>query len=227
MDNWDFDGRRSEVSQLLLEIERRLPQRVLAKDVSPRAKLPFKAVLLAGTLLHRIYELARVASAAYDDQMHVGGILATRAAMESLAMLNTLHHAVVTYRGGAPETLDALFMQRVFGSRSRADRPPAANILSDIDRVARKVKPFRSLYDELSEYAHPNDSGTASSFAQIHPSGQAAVFTPLGENPRRRAWTLIEGLSSTLFLVPPLIDDLRARLPEFARLCEADVSAME
>lgn len=220
----DFDDRRKSAGELMGELERMLPDRVVGKHVSPRSKLPFKVVMLAGALAWRTHQMARAALAAYDDQMHVAGILSTRAVMETMAALNTLHHLVTTYGGGDVDGLDERLMAGIFGSRNRDDRPKARNILSDIDRVAKRSPALRSLYDELSEYAHPNDSGTVTAFVRIDPNGQAALFTAMGEDPGRRAWTLIESLATTLALAVALYEDLREGLPAFSIRCEQDVA---
>jgi hypothetical protein len=223
MEEWDFDNRRASAIDLLEELGTMLPDRAIGREISPRSKLPFKVMLLAGALAWRIDELGRAAFKSFDEQMHVAGILLTRAAMETTATLHELHRLVTGYQGGEIDSLDDRLMKGIFGSRNRDDRPDARSVLTDIDRVAKKIPAYRELYDELSEYAHPNDSGTTSAFAQVHSSGQAALFTPLGENPRRRAWTLIEALTTTLMLAVPLYGDLRSQLPAFAEKCEEDV----
>jgi hypothetical protein len=117
-------------------------------------------------------------------------------------------------------------MTSIFGTRNRDDRPKARNILSDVDRVAKRGPAFPHLYDELSEYAHPNDSGTVTAFVRMDPGGQAALFTTLGEDAERRAWTLIESLSTTLMLAVALYADLNDLLPTFAKKCEADIDGL-
>lgn len=223
MDDWNFDDRRASAETLLNELRDMLPKHIVARDVSPRSKLPFKALMLCGALVWRIEELGRSALRAYDDQMHVSGILLARAVVETTAVLYVLHRVVSDYAGGEADSLDERLMRGIFGSRNRDDRPDARSILSDIDRVAKTLPDFRAMYDELSEYAHPNDSGTASAFAQLHRSGQAAMFTPLGENARRRAWTLIESLTASLLLAAPIYSDFRSQIPGFSRKCEDDL----
>ncbi|WP_342248775.1 hypothetical protein [Sphingomonas sp. OTU376] len=223
MDEWDFEDRRASAGRLLEELDHLLPDQIRAQELSACSKLPFKVALLAGALAWRVDELGRGALGAYDDQMHVAGILLARATTETVATLRVLHELVTGYQGGDADALDARLMRGIFGSRTRDDRPSARNVLSDVDQVTKSIPEFRALYDELSEYAHPNDSGTTTAFAQIHPTGQAALFTPLGENARRRAWTLIEALVSALMLAVPLYGDIRSQLSAFAAKCEDDV----
>lgn len=223
MTDRELSERRESAGALIRELEDMLPDSVVGKQISPRSKLPFKVVMLAGALAWRTHQMACAALRSYDEQMHVAGILAARATMETMASLNTLHNVITTYTGGDVEGLDERLMTGIFGTRNRTDRPKARNILSDIDRVARRSPAFRYLYDELSEYAHPNDSGTVAAFVRIDPKGQAALFTALGEDPGRRAWTLIESLATTLLLAVALYADLNDSLSTFASKCEADI----
>lgn len=220
----DYSGSYDAAKDALVEIRAALPSELQARALSRSAKIPFKVALYRDSLLWRIDELGHSALAAYDHPHHVAAMLLARGVMESVAALDALHHLVATYRGGDIETLDDTLMKMLMGSRVRDDRPGAINILSAVDRLSKRVSGFRSLYDQLSEFAHPNDAGTASSFARIDPKGQHAIFGQIGEDPGRRAWLLIECLSTTLMLVRPLYDDLIARFAPFIAFCEADVS---
>ncbi len=222
MDEWDFDDRRSSARDLIHELGRLLPERSVARAISRRSKMPFKVEVLAGSLAWRIDELVRSALISYDGQMHVAGIVTIRAAMETAAVLDGLRALVGTYVGGDVEGLDERLMTGIFGSRTRDDRPSSPNVLGAIDKVARRIPAFRANYDELSEYVHPNDAGTTSAFVRLHRDGHSAMFTTLGENPRRRAWTLIESIGVTLILAIEGYVDLRDRLPGFVELCDRD-----
>jgi hypothetical protein len=220
----DFEGSRDAAIKALADIKATLPAELQARALSRRAKIPFKVALYRDSLLWRIDELGHAALAAYDQPHHVAAILITRGVMESVAALNSLRHLVTTYRGGNPETLDDTLMRMLLGSRVRADRPDAINILNAVDRLSKVVPTFRRLYDQLSEFAHPNDAGTAASFARINSRGTYASFGQLGEDAARRAWLLIECLSTSLMLVRPLYDEIVVRFAPFIAQCEADVA---
>jgi len=219
----NFAGSRDAAIKALADIRAALPTELQARALSRRAKIPFKAALYRDSLLWRIDELGHAALAAYDQPHHVAAILITRGVVESVAALDSLHHLVTTYRGGNIEDLDDTLMKMLMGSRVRDDRPDAINILTAVDRLSKRVQTFRWLYDQLSEFAHPNDAGTATSFARIDRKGTYASFGQLGEDAGRRAWLLIECLSTSLMLVRPLYDELVVRLAPFIALCEADV----
>jgi hypothetical protein len=85
MTDRDFSDRRRSAATLIDELEGMLPDRVVGKQVSTRSKLPFKVVMLAGALAWRTHQTSRAALNAYDGRMHVAGIIATRATMETMA----------------------------------------------------------------------------------------------------------------------------------------------
>jgi len=220
--NWDHAASRQTAATALTAIAAARPHQLEARRLAQRSKLPFKAGLYRDSLLWRIEELGRSALDAYDRPDHVSGIVLTRATIETIAALNSLHLLVTRYSGGDVDRLDATLMSMLMGSRVREDRPESINVLNAIDKLTKAVPGFRPLYDELSEYAHPNDAGTASSYAVLDIVRLGATFNGRGEQFERRAWLLIECLATSLMLVQPLYRELLAAAPTFARLCDAD-----
>jgi hypothetical protein len=223
--SWDHAGSREAAASALLAIAAARPAELDARRLARRSKLPFKAALYRDALLWRIEELGRCALGAYDRTDHVSGIVLTRATIETIAALHSLHRLVTRYQGGDIEGLDATLMSMLMGSRAREDRPDAINVLNAIDKLTKSVPAFRALYDQLSEFAHPNDAGTASSYAVLDIVDLGATFTARGEQFERRAWLLIECLATSLMLVMPLYDELLVAAPAFARRCDADAGS--
>jgi hypothetical protein len=221
------DQSRASAAQALAAIAGKLPRRLQARVFSKRAKIPFKVALHRDSLMWRIEELGRASLDCYDRDQHTAAILLVRGTMESVAMLWMLHGLVKGYQGGDPDRLDMKLMRLVLGSKARADRPDPVQVLVAIRKISKTLTHFEALYNDLSEYAHPNDAGTASSFARIDPRGTQAIFDAAGENAARRAWLLIESLATTLMLVMPLYDDIASSWLRFVEKCEADIEALE
>lgn len=226
MPEWDHAGSRASAGAALEAIALARPAQLRARDLSRLSKLPFKAAFYRDSLLWRIEELGRAALRAYDEGDHVAGILLARGTIETVAALWELHRLVSDYRGDAIDALDEALMKMLMGSRVRDDRPASPNILTALDRMTKSLPDFRAIYDQLSEFAHPNDAGTASSFAKLDIVRLEATFGPAGENHDRRAWLLIEGLATSLLLVLPLYHEVCASFPAFARLCETDAGRL-
>lgn len=151
----DFVGSRDAAINALADIRAALPAEIQARALSRRANIPFKVALYRDSLLWRVDELGHAALAAYDQPHHVAAILITRGVVESVAALNSLHHLVMTYRAGNLEALDDTLMKMLMGSRVRADRPDAINILTAVDRLSKLVPTVRWLYDQLTIPATP------------------------------------------------------------------------
>ncbi len=223
--NWDHAASRASAGVALAHLAAARPQRLDARTTARLSKLPFKAMFYRDSLLWRIEELGRSALGAYDSGDHVAGIVLTRATIETIAALNALHRLITRYEGGAVDKLDETLMSMLLGSRVRDDRPDAINILNAVDKLTKTLPDFRKLYDQLSEFAHPNDAGTASSFAVLDMAPLGATYTSRGEQYERRAWLMIECLATSLMLVMPLYKELVEAGPEFARRCDTDAAA--
>jgi hypothetical protein len=221
------DASRASAGEALTVIAAILPRGVQARVFSARAKIPFKVALYRDSLMWRIEELGRAALEGYDRRNHTAAILLVRGTMESVAALWSLHALVTGYRGGDHDSLDDKLMRMVLGSKIRTEHPDPFNVLTTIQRLSKTLPNFGPLYDELSEYAHPNDAGTTSSFAKIDRRGTQAIFSRDGENPERRAWLLIECLATTLLLVMPLYNEIGSCFLSFVRYCEADIDALQ
>jgi hypothetical protein len=61
------------------------------------------------------------------------------------------------------------FLNRaLLGWRDKKMPAQSYNILTAIDEVSETFKAFRPLYDDLSEFAHPNWSGVHGAYARIN-----------------------------------------------------------
>ena len=74
--------------------------------------------------------------------------------------------------------------------------PTSVNILTLVDRVEKTAPGFRSLYDALSEYAHPNWAGTFGAFGTTITETIELELGPVAESPGRSAG--LSTLSHTL-----------------------------
>lgn len=83
-----------EIRNRLSDIEACLPDQIDILAVSPRSKLPFKALTYRGTLIWRMAELSRTAYEAFKDDKLASAILLTRGAVETCAALWYLRNIV-------------------------------------------------------------------------------------------------------------------------------------
>jgi hypothetical protein len=90
------------------------------------------------------------------------GILATRAAVEVTAALCYLNACIRdVLKSGSIGDIDECLMRRGCVSRIDPTAPNAINVLTFVDKESEEVREFRQQYEDLSEFAHPNWTGTA------------------------------------------------------------------
>lgn len=157
-----------EAVQLAAHIRDGLPEGFDIAMLTLNSKLPFKALSYREAPIHRFSDLASGAADAAVAGRLVSAATLTRGSMETLARAWELRDKISAFSQRPDvDALDKFLMSRLFGSRNNPELPEASNILNAIDWVAKQVPHFRENYDRLSEFAHPNYSGTFQAFASI------------------------------------------------------------
>jgi hypothetical protein len=212
------------VGTRLAALETNLPKSVDGFALSAMTKVPFKAVWYRESLCWRMAQLSRSALECFEKKKLASAILLTRASMETSAALWFFRE--ILERSNEVQAIsetDQRLVQLLMGSRIENDIfPKAESVLKFVDRVDKKVPGFRHQYDRLSEFAHPNWSGTALLFSKCDEGGVANF----GENMRSEENVLLLGLHNltvVLDLFQFSYDRVGGLMSEFVRLCEANV----
>jgi hypothetical protein len=186
-----------EVRQLADIIASSLPDRIQIAALSLKSKLPFKAISLRELLLHRVSALATPAVELFERDQIIPAVVLTRSIVETFALFYALHERLVRFLAAKNSAdLDDFLMRSLVGARNRPEMPSSINVLTLIDRVEKIIPGFRSVYDSLCEYTHPNWAGTLGAFGEID---QEAFELKLGLNERTPAWkTGVAALSGAL-----------------------------
>lgn len=186
-----------EARQLADLIASSLPERIQIAALSMESKLPFKALTLKELLLHRVSVLATSAVELFEQERAIPAVVLTRSIVETLAVLYALHERLISFlKTKNISDLDNFLMQSLMGARNQPDLPNPINILTLIDRVEKTVPGFRSVYDNLCEYTHPNWAGTFGAFGKID---KLNFEICLGPSRRTNAWeTGVFALSGAL-----------------------------
>jgi hypothetical protein len=201
-----------------------------ANEVSPVAKIPYKAREILQAVLRRGLELFESFVRDCNDKAFVPLFVTGRALMESAALAADLWLRIdVIIRGWSKTALtelDEILMRALLGSRSADWGDPekylAHNVLTLVDRVGKALDiPLRSTYDGLSEHAHPNSSGTLLAYCRQNVSDRHSTFVD------RPFATLLDGVDSvvsstglSLTVLALAVRDFEKHLPEFVALCE-------
>ncbi|MBK5265447.1 MAG: hypothetical protein JJE34_09500 [Alphaproteobacteria bacterium] len=149
-------------------IEASLPDGFDIAMLTLNSKIPFKALSYREALIHRFSDLSTHALQAIEVRKPVSSATLTRGCMETMARLFELKGRIERFICDTDlESIDDFLMNRLFGSRSNPSMPSATNILNCIDKIDQTIPLFRKNYDTLSEFVHPNYSGTFGTFAKI------------------------------------------------------------
>lgn len=156
-----------ECHGVLAELRTWHPKGLAAANFSAKSTLPFKVMSHRASLLYRITELAEGAYDLYKVGSLVAAFTLTRSSMETASMMVRLYDIVnIVVKRADVRDLDELLMKGIFGGRDEGARLTAVNILTVVDNTDKRVKGWRTAYDSLSEYVHPNFSGTLSMYAK-------------------------------------------------------------
>ncbi len=158
-----------------------LPDNIPAAALPTQSKIPFKVVVLREMLFHRVSTLATPAVSLLESGNVVSGILLTRAVMETVAVVAVIgyelkkflvHQDIIRFNDFLTTCL--------LGNRRKTDgiekNYPAENIMNFIDAVTKKKKGYRTMYEELCEYAHPNFDGVLGSFGHMDGGNLTMTF---------------------------------------------------
>jgi hypothetical protein len=221
-----IDSTLAEIQERLTRLESSLPTWVDAADVSPTAKVPFKALWYRASLIWRMTELSRLAFGSFQNEKLAAATILTRAAVETSAAVWYLHkNLAAAVKAKALGDIDDCLKRLMMGSKSidRDLMPEAVNVLTFVKHVDKEVQGFLHQYEGLSEYAHPNWAGAGLLYSKPDPSNFRVAF---GANIRGADSTkviVLVNLNVSLMLFEKRYNDIAELMPSFVALCEAEI----
>jgi hypothetical protein len=158
----------AEAKTILDELRTWLKPKVEAHKLATRSKLPYKAISLREPLLYRIVELGDVTCKLYQDNAMASAFTLTRSTLEASAMLYWLHMKIdeTIKLGRVDKELDNLLMRALLGRSDRQVSRAPLNVQTCINHADKKFNGIKQMYDNLSEYAHPNWFGVMSLYGK-------------------------------------------------------------
>ncbi|MBJ2152506.1 hypothetical protein [Paracoccus sp. IB05] len=148
-------------------------------SVAYKWKAPFRCWLLREAAFWRITDLLTQSYALHQQGHCLGARILLRSAFETLATLIYLNHNI---RQVVDDKLNFhLFSQETvalaLGSRDGSTAYVAVNVLKMLDRGDKRYPGLRSLYESLSESAHPNYEGLVSGYSKPDHDEYATHFS--------------------------------------------------
>lgn len=174
----------------------------LSKNIA--YKPTFEADYFREAALYRFIELTESAYSLYKSNLLVGSVVAARSAQETLAVIwfinSKLEHLSKTKNlSHFTNTMKSL----ILGWTNDDEFPEKINVLKCIDSVDKALEgKFRRHYEILSEYAHPNYSGTFGAYGEPN---HETLEVSLGNYPRSKD-TLLMHVELTICICVELLD---------------------
>jgi hypothetical protein len=201
----------------------KLPTSIERLSISLHAKLPFKAMSLRAILMYRVSELSKSAYQQYEARSLISAFVLSRAVVETGALLcsllKSMRRVVSEQQVG---DVDDFLMKALFGQRTPDSNLAALNVLTLIDHMDKESRGVRSLYDFLSEYAHPNYSGSYGAYGS---EDRENYCLNLGADFERINWK--PAISTHLVAIREFMkscEEVSDLLPDFTIVCEADLA---
>ncbi|MDR9407558.1 MAG: hypothetical protein RI573_01835 [Balneolaceae bacterium] len=117
--------------------------------------------------------------------------------------------------------IDEFLMKGIFGSRVAGDELKSLNILTAIDHTDKSHGRYRDMYNELSEFAHPNWLGVGSIYSKNKFNGKVEFGKNIDISDTDRI--LLPFLTATAVLLVAF-KDLSENFDEFVKLAELDIT---
>jgi hypothetical protein len=161
----------AEIEVLLKSLEASLQREVDGPAIS-LSKLPFKAECYRESLAWRMADLSRGAFSSFQNNRLASAIALTRSAMETATSSWCLSKKIKeAIDNKSLNDINDYLIKGLVGWRLKPEDghpiPDAHQVLKFIDKMDKEIPEFRKQYELLSEYAHPNWSGTHGLFAEI------------------------------------------------------------
>ena len=157
----------------------------LRKEIKPIVReLPYMMIhhtdCLAEAVKYRFIELIESSFCLYKNGFFIGSLVSARAALETLSILMFINIKLDKFKNGKDVTSFVKFINEVtYGwSPSNNDKGvPKTKSITKYINESNDISPiFIKMYDELSEYAHPNYCGTSGVYRSIDKRTHACSF---------------------------------------------------
>jgi hypothetical protein len=207
-------------------LRRSLVSRTDPASISFISKIPHKALDIRGALLYRTTDLAEAACMLFEKENLISAACVTRAFQETLAALFYSNRKVrKTIENHDVQHLDEVLMKTLVGARNNAELPDSINILTMINSVNKEIPNFRAVYDNLSEFSHPNWAGTLGTYAK---NNKEKMWTDFGRDISLSEATKGQGINALLAgleLIELIYDQFAEMLPKLVEICENKINS--
>lgn len=223
MNDNELKETKREIRKHLKELKKILPKRVDPAFISHKSKIPYKMLDARASLLWRSFEMSENAYQSLNNHNIASGILLARGLVETSSILWHLNKKVaLAITNKDIDEFDSNVMNILLGSRNDITEIKAVNILTIIDKIDNEFEGYKFNYNLLSEYAHPNWSGTHGLYAKIN---HTEFYTDYGNNIRNDKIYHVgfRAIQISLVMVEHAYRTISDSTDEFISICEINL----
>jgi hypothetical protein len=171
-----------DLNQLLRELQVNPPKEIDVDSMGGYDSVVSKFMLARAGLLHRALELAISADNSIENKQIVSSSLLIRALFETVSVFGYIYYKIVEFNKNKKlEEFDIIITNILYGSKDGSTNYVSINILTMIDKIDKEYPTYRSIYNRLSEYSHPNFTGTSLIYGTPQ-SDKVVTFDSLSSN---------------------------------------------
>jgi hypothetical protein len=172
------EGERADLAEVNAELEavaaRRVDRTDLLEEPYRRSKIAWKIAQFSNAMTHRFIALAEGVALSWNNSNVLSAVLNARAMVETTAVFWEFGEQFSKYSSALDfGAVDRLAMSYLFSTRDdeilkESPELKARQVLNAIDLIDKTIIPhFRSHYDRLSEFCHPNSLGHRGLFSKL------------------------------------------------------------
>jgi len=158
-----------DFNQLIAEIKLNLRSEVDHSTMDGKGSMIANVFTLKLGLIYRIYDLGIGAYKCANDDNIASGKVLTRALLETTAVTAYLQSTIAKYiKTRDVEVFNTKVKKLLLGSKGHGKEfIEAINIMDCIRIVEKNIRGFQIFYDILSDFSHPNLTGTCGLYGEL------------------------------------------------------------
>lgn len=209
-----------EIEEAIDEVESLLPNNLDGRELSKGSKLPYKLASINYSSSFRFLAIANSALELIKLKDYLSSSILIRSLMETASTLFLVEERINRNLNDFNcEEIDSFLMKVLVGGKLESDAYSTYSCTKAIKKVTdKKYVKFGEMYDELSEFSHPNWAGSAGYFSKIEYEGIKKFTKTKGiENP----FFILFPFSVSLTVLKDSFDSIKELMPKFIKACES------
>lgn len=190
--------------------------------------VPFKVHSFLEIMNLRMLDFCEATDLLLKSNNVIPALSTLRVLFENIAISNRISIAVSKSieSNKLQENFDDLISKINLGTRYNDDLP-AINILTQIEKLAKKYPDIEKFYEALSEFVHPNWDGVQGSYSELIENQAKTEIRKIITNSHELMNWINSCFELCLSIHLDIYTTLLEQLPEFTKICETDINTKQ